>query len=246
MLIVLGNRLDTRINLAIFERLMTLPLDFFECNRAGEIAYKVSQLYRVREFLTAWPITTFIDIAMVSAAAAGAVLHGGGACLDRAGRGLLHRANYRGIPQAAGGDEAASSSRRNPEKGSTLVESVYGIRTVKSLGLEAARAAEWILRVAKAGELNLQMGQLNNWPMVLVMPFEKYTSVGVLALGAYIAMNTDNPLSLGGLIGFMMLGRKGGGAPRSISRGFSRMCRKCGRRSRRLAGFSTGLPRNGR
>ena len=59
MLIVLGNRLDTRINLAIFERLMTLPLDFFECNRAGEIAYKVSQLYRVREFLTGQLITTF-------------------------------------------------------------------------------------------------------------------------------------------------------------------------------------------
>ena len=44
---------------------MTLPIDFFERNQAGELSYKVSQLYRVREFLTGRMITTFIDVAMV-------------------------------------------------------------------------------------------------------------------------------------------------------------------------------------
>ena len=77
---------------------------------------------------------------------------------------------------------------------------------MKSLCLEGTRAAEWDLRVAKVGELNLPMGRLSNWPMVLVMPFEKYTQIGVLALGAYIALTSNNPLSLGALIGFMMLG----------------------------------------
>ena len=104
------------------------------------------------------------------------------------------------------------------DKGSTLVESIYGIRTVKSLCLEATRAAEWDQRVAKVGELNLQMGRLSNWPMVLVMPFEKYTQAGVLALGAYIAMTSNNPLSLGGLIGFMMLGGRVAGPLVSLAR----------------------------
>ena len=49
------------------------------------------------------------------------------------------------------------------------------------------------------------MGKLSNWPMVLVMP-SRNIQAGVLALGAYIAMTSNNPLSLGGLIGFMMLG----------------------------------------
>ena len=81
------------------------------------------------------------------------------------------------------------------DKGSTLVESIYGIRTVKTLCLETARRPEWDQRVARVGELNMRMGKLSNWPMVLVMPFEKYTQIGVLALGAYIALTSDNPLS---------------------------------------------------
>ena len=38
LLVILANRLDTRLNLAIFDRLMTLPIDFFERNQAGELS----------------------------------------------------------------------------------------------------------------------------------------------------------------------------------------------------------------
>lgn len=205
LLVILATRLDTRLNLAIFERLMTLPIDFFERNQAGELSYKISQLYRVREFLTGRMMTTFIDVTMVllllpvlfymSVALAWTVLIAAG-CIA-----LVIAAFLRPLARMTSRLIQAES-----DKGSTLVESIYGIRTVKSLGLEATRAAEWDDRVAKVGDLNLRMGRLSNWPMVLVMPFEKYTQVGVLALGAYIALSADDPLSLGGLIGFMMLG----------------------------------------
>ncbi len=200
LLVILANRLDTRLNLAIFDRLMTLPIDFFERNQAGELSYKVSQLYRVREFLTGRMITTFIDVSMVllllpvlfymEATLAWTVLIAAG-CIA-----LIIAAFLRPLAHLTGKLIQAES-----DKGSTLVESIYGIRTVKSLCLESTRAAEWDLRVAKVSDLNLQMGKLSNWPMVLVMPFEKYTQAGVLALGAYIAMTSNNPLSLGGLIG---------------------------------------------
>jgi ABC-type bacteriocin/lantibiotic exporter with double-glycine peptidase domain len=62
------------------------------------------------------------------------------------------------------------------------------------------------------------MGKLSNWPMVMVMPFEKLTQAGVLALGAYIAMTSNNPLSLGGLIGFMMLGGRVAGPLVNLAR----------------------------
>ncbi len=35
LLVILANRIDTRLNLAIFDRLMTLPIDFFERNQGG-------------------------------------------------------------------------------------------------------------------------------------------------------------------------------------------------------------------
>jgi ABC-type bacteriocin/lantibiotic exporter with double-glycine peptidase domain len=104
------------------------------------------------------------------------------------------------------------------DKGSTLVESIYGIRTTKSLGLEGSRGTEWDERVAKVGELNLQLGRLSSWPMILVMPFEKYTQAGVLAFGAYLAIGSNNPLSIGGLIGFMMLGGRVAGPLVNLAR----------------------------
>ena len=217
LLIILANRLDTRLNLAIFNRLMTLPIDFFERNQAGELSYKVSQLYRVREFLTGRMITTFIDLAMVllllpvlfymEATLAWTVLVAAG-CIA-----LVIAAFLRPLSHMTGKLIQAES-----DKGSTLVESIYGIRTVKSLGLEATRATEWDQRVANVGDLNLQMGRLSNWPMVLVMPFEKFTQSGVLALGAYIAMTSDTPLSLGGLIGFMMFGGRVAGPLVNLAR----------------------------
>ena len=217
MLVILASRLDTRLNLAIFDRLMTLPLDFFERNQAGELSYKIGQLYRVREFLTGRLMTTFIDVAMVllllpvlfymEATLAWTVLIAAG-CIA-----LVIAAFLKPLAHMT-----AKLIQAESDKGSTLVESIYGIRTVKSLCLESTRAAEWDQRVAKLGELNLQMGKLSNWPMVLVMPFEKYTQAGVLALGAYIALTSDNPLSLGGLIGFMMLGGRVAGPLVNLAR----------------------------
>jgi HlyB family type I secretion system ABC transporter len=217
LLIILANRLDTRMNIAIFDRLMTLPLDFFEQNQAGELSYKISKIYHVREFLTGRMMTTFIDVFMVllllpvlfymNAWLALTVLVAAG-CL------MLVIAVFLG-PLA---EMTSKLIQAESDKGSTLVESIYGIRTMKSLGLEGARAKEWDERVAKVGDLNLQMGRLSNWPMVLVMPFEKYTQAGVLAFGAYLAIGSYNPLSIGGLIGFMMLGGRVAGPLVNLAR----------------------------
>jgi ABC-type bacteriocin/lantibiotic exporter with double-glycine peptidase domain len=92
------------------------------------------------------------------------------------------------------------------KKGSILVESIYGIRTVKALALEPLRAAEWDRRVAETTELNIEAGKLANWPATLAMPFQRYCQVGVLALGAYMAITSNNPVEVGSLFGFMMLG----------------------------------------
>jgi|AGTN01.3.fsa_nt_gi ABC-type bacteriocin/lantibiotic exporters, contain an N-terminal double-glycine peptidase domain len=207
LLVILANRLDTKLNLVIFDRLMTLPIDFFERNQAGEISYKIAQLYRIREFLTGRMTTTFIDVVMVllllpilfymEATLAWTVLIAAG-CVA-----LVIALFLKPLARMTNRLIQAES-----DKGSILVESIYGIRTVKSLCLESARAAEWDRRIAEVGDHNLRMGKLSNWPMVLVMPFEKYTQVGVLALGAYIALASNNPLSLGALIGFMMLGAR--------------------------------------
>ncbi len=203
--VILAAKLDARLNLLIFERLLALPIDFFERNQAGELSYKIGQIYQVREFLTGKLMTTFIDVFMVllllpilfymNVTLAATVL---------VASILIGLIIWAFIPMLARMTQriiAAESA-----KGSVLVESIYGIRTVKALALEPLRAAEWDRKVANATELNLEAGQLANWPATLTMPFQRYTQAGVLALGAYMAMHTNNPLVVGSLFGFMMLG----------------------------------------
>ena len=49
---VVGARLDTKLHLHVFSRLLRLPLDYFERHPAGETMYHLAQVERIREFLT--------------------------------------------------------------------------------------------------------------------------------------------------------------------------------------------------
>jgi HlyB family type I secretion system ABC transporter len=203
--VIMAAKLDAKLNLLIFDRLLTLPIEFFERQQAGELSYKVSQIYQVRDFLTGKLMNTFIDVLMVSlilpilfylnATLAWTVLVAAGciAIIIAAFLGPLGRMTGRII--------AAESA-----KGSVLVETIYGIRTVKALALEPMRAADWDRRVAQTTELHIEQGKLSNWPSTLSMPFSIYSRFGVLLLGAYLALSSNNPTDLGSLFGFMMLG----------------------------------------
>ena len=76
-------------------------------------------------------------------------------------------------------------------KQSALGETVFGIKTVKSLALEPQRKALWDERVAEAGKWRLAFGKLANWPQTLVTPIERFMWMGVILIGAYWAM-ADN------------------------------------------------------
>jgi subfamily B ATP-binding cassette protein HlyB/CyaB len=62
MIVVVGTRIDLKLNLHIFNRLVRLPLDYFERHPAGEIMYKISQIHKVREFITGKLLMTFLDL----------------------------------------------------------------------------------------------------------------------------------------------------------------------------------------
>src|SRR5437899_4362018 len=54
--------------------------------------------------------------------------------------------------------------RAETEKASALGETVFGIKTIKSLALEPQRRALWDTRVADAATWRLAFGKLTNWP----------------------------------------------------------------------------------
>jgi HlyB family type I secretion system ABC transporter len=204
---VVGTRLDARLNLHIFNRLLALRLDYFESNPTGGTTYQVSQVFKVRDFLTGKLMSTFLDMATLvillpflfwlESTLAWVVL---GVSMLIA---LIIMCFLPAMRRAWSKLVAAETL-----KGSTLVETVHGIRTVKSLALEAARREEWDHRVAESGRWRLAAGRLANWPQTLVTPLERMLDRGVLLLGAYFALSDNTGVEIGGLIAFMMLGSR--------------------------------------
>ena len=91
------------------------------------------------------------------------------------------------------------------EKSSVLIETVHGMRTVKSLALEPQQREMWDRRTANVADLRLKFGNLGNWPQTLAAPIDAFMVRGVVLIGAYIAITSPGSIQVGSLIAFMLL-----------------------------------------
>ncbi|RUX09323.1 peptidase domain-containing ABC transporter [Mesorhizobium sp. M8A.F.Ca.ET.059.01.1.1] len=204
---VVGARLDTKLQLHVFSRLLRLPLDYFERHPAGETMYRLAQVYRIREFLTGKLLSTLLDLitlcvlipvmfyinaklAWIVIACAGAIV-----VIILAFLKPLRR-RYQRVIEA------------ETWKAAALGETVVGIKTVKALGLEPQRKALWDEQVAESGRARLAFGQFASWPQTLVTPIERAMVLGTMLIGAYLAMNDSSGYMVGGLFAFMMISQR--------------------------------------
>lgn len=204
---VVGARLDAKLSLHFFDRLLRLPLDYFEHHPAGETMYRVSQMYRVRAFLTGKLMTTLLDLVTLCVllpvliylqpVLAAIVL----VCAAMIAIIILAflpplRALYQRVVAAENWKAAA------------LAESIVGVRTVKSLALEPARKALWDESIAETGRSRLAFARLANWPQTLVNPIERVMVLGTMMFGAYFAIHSPSGYMVGSLFAFMMLSQR--------------------------------------
>ncbi len=208
LVLVMTARIDSRISIHVFNRLLALPLEYFERQQAGNVIGRVMQIYKVRDFMTGSLLRTFLDmftlvmilplLFFLSSTLAWMTLAGAGAI------GLIVVIFMGPVSYYIGRVTAAEMAR-----GSVLYESIAGIRTLKTLALEPARKQEWDEKTAEVTRWKLAAGRMSNWPQTIIMPIEMFISRGVLLVGAYLAV-TDTTgtgsVGAGGLVAFMMLG----------------------------------------
>jgi ATP-binding cassette, subfamily B, bacterial HlyB/CyaB len=207
MILVIGVRTDATLSLHVFNRLIRLPLDYFERHPAGETMYKVSQINKVREFMTGKLMTTLLDLITLvvllpllfwlNATLAWFVL----VCATLIM--LIILAFLRPMRVAFG-----KVINAEVLKNAALGETIFGIKTVKSLALEPQRKSLWDERTAEVGKWRYAMGLLSNWPQTLVTPIERFMWMGVILVGAYLALTDDTGFMVGSLFAFMMLSQR--------------------------------------
>ena len=204
VMLYIAARLDTKISLHLFSRVLRIPLDYFERHPAGETMHKMIQGNRVRDFVTGKLMTTLLDLMTLvvllpmlfylNAALAWIVL----ACSALIGAIML--VFLRPLRRAYAG-----LIRSETTKSAVLAETLHGMKTLKSLAVEPQRMARWDECVADAAARRLKFGLLANWPQTLITPIERFMSFGIILVGTSMALNDDRGGAIGALFAFMML-----------------------------------------
>ncbi len=188
-------RLDGKLNLYIFDKLLKLPLEYFEHNTTGYIASKILQTQHIRHFMTGQLFTTLLDlitaVVLVPFLFVMSWLLAVSVMMWTVIVSLIVWA-FLG-PIAARHREAVAAQQ---ERIAYMVESIYGMRTIKMLVLEARRRLGWDPRIARTLKAQFQLGMTSVRLQVLTLPFERLVSSGTFLIGAamylyYVALLSD-------------------------------------------------------
>ena len=207
LLLHLTTRVDVKITTDMFSRVLALPVEYFERTPAGLTMHRMSQVSRIRRFLVGQLFGTVLDAGILlffvplmfyfSPTLTAVVLV---IAALICGWIIFMLPGYRHRAAAVEGAEAT--------RGSFLSQSIQGIRTIKSLALEPRWISEWDALTARIARLRFDEGNFSNLIQAVVTPLERLMTSGVIALGVYSALTTDDPFSASTLFAFLMLSQR--------------------------------------
>jgi ATP-binding cassette subfamily B protein len=202
LMLLATNRIDARLSSYTYQHLLSLPLQFFEGHTAGVLTRHMQQTEPIRNFLTGRMFQTILDmvffpitltiLSMISLRLTGVVLAFSlGIAAWLAIMVPIYRRYLDRLYQAEGARQAQ------------LVETIHGMRTVKSLALELFRKRVWDDKTAVAVRRHADVGRIGILGNTFSSALEKIMMIVVLSVGAISVFS--GALSLGALVAFNML-----------------------------------------
>jgi ATP-binding cassette subfamily B protein len=194
-------KVDASLGSRVFAKLLSLPMPFFEHTTAGVLTRHMQQTEKLRQFLTGRLFQTLLDLtalpvlicflvsysplmsgivlafAMAIATVIGILIPSYKHCLNQ-----LYQAE--GMRQAH------------------LVETIYGVRTIKSLAMEPVRQSEWDTRLATSLRRLATVGRVSSAANVVTSAIDKVMQITILGLGAEAVFSGG--MSIGALVAFTM------------------------------------------
>ena len=199
------NVIDIRLARRTFGHLLSLPIDYFESHTAGVIVRHMQQVQSIRGFLTgrlfftaldATALILFIPLLVSYSGKLAAVVFGFSALMALVVLLLIKPFNTR--LQALYNAEGTRQSM--------LVESIHGMRTVKSLAIEPAQRKVWDQYSSTTIQMHFGVGRISIAAGTVTQLLEKLMMVTVIALGAMDVFSLQ--LTVGALIAFQMMSNR--------------------------------------
>src|SRR6185503_10937722 len=196
-----ATRIDGRLNIYIVDRLLRLPMEYFERTPSGETMSKLSKLWQIRGFITGQLLTTVLDmVTLILLVPVLIALQWKVAFMVFGCAGIIFLIIYAFLNPI--GRQYARVINAEIDKSAHLYETVQGMRTIKSLALEGRRRVEWDRKVALAASERHKMGALANYPQTFVLPFERLIYSGSIIIGAALALAHPDKMAPGVIMGF--------------------------------------------
>ncbi|MBB3545598.1 ABC transporter transmembrane domain-containing protein, partial [Rhizobium sp. BK399] len=183
LLLYATNRIDIRIATRTFGHLLNLPIALFEQASAGVLVKHMQQTGRIREFLTGRLFLTlldgvsllvFIPILLLYSVKLTLVVIGFAALVGLVVMLLVgpFQRRLQALYKAEGDRQAL------------LVETVHGMRTVKSLALEPRQRRAWDDYSAQSISVRFRVEKISTAAQSMTGLLEKLMSVAIIGLGA--------------------------------------------------------------
>jgi subfamily B ATP-binding cassette protein HlyB/CyaB len=202
LMMFVTNKVDARLASRVFQHLVSLPLSFFEQTTAGILTRHMQQTETIRHFLTGRLFQTALDAVALPVVLVILMLYSVKltlvvlffSAIIAAIIGIMVPVFRHHLEQLY----AAEGSRQGH-----LVETIHGMRTVKSLALEPKRIDVWNEAIALGVRRKAAVGRISALAGVLTQGLEKTMQISVLALGSVDIFS--GAMSIGALVAFNMV-----------------------------------------
>ena len=196
------NRIDMRLGAEVIDHLLRLPLNYFDRRPVGELASRVAELEKIRNFLTGQGLTTILDAVFSVVYIVVMAIYSG----------LLTLVALSVVPVQIGLTVLGSplfrrqlrqGAEANAQTQSHLVEVLTGIQTVKAQNVEIVSRWKWqdlyARYITRSFERTITGTTLSQTSQVL----QKISQLAVLWVGASMVLKGE--LTLGQLIAFRII-----------------------------------------
>lgn len=201
-----GNRIDAVLGLVVWERLLKLPIRYFEQRATGVVAARLHGVETIREFLSSAAVSLVLDLPfliiclvvmiyyspLLSAIAVSVLL-------------LIALGSFLMAPifQARLNDQFLLGARNQ----AFVTEHIAGFETLKSLQMEPQLRNRYAQFLATYLGSSFRTKQIANTYNVIATTLEQFMTLAILLVGAWVVM-TEPAFTIGMLVAFQMFASK--------------------------------------
>lgn len=196
-----AKRTDVVLSAQLFEKVLNLQMSV-RPSSAGAFASRIHDFDMLRNFVTSSTILTLIDLPFIIIFMIFIFYLGG--WLIAVPIVIFPLAIYLGLrAQKKLRPTIENVMRGSAKKNATLIESLVGIETIKTLGAEGQVQRSWEQSVGYVSQWGLQSRLISNTALQSVQFLQQVAMVAIVVVGVYLI--ADQNLTLGGLIACVIL-----------------------------------------